>query len=108
MTENPGTRQQAKRARRAEPIDTHTAKNGTVSYWFQADVGTKPDGTRDRRKFTFRTKAEARRELRRITSEVAAGTYVKRSALTVDQACDEWLASRRGVRRVTVYATRTI
>ncbi|WP_078313162.1 MULTISPECIES: tyrosine-type recombinase/integrase [unclassified Mycobacterium] len=93
-----------KRTRRAEPISQHTAKNGTVSYWFQVDVGTKPDGGRDRRKFTFRTKAEARREFRRITSEVSSGTYNKPTAITVDEACDEWLAGRRGIRRVTIYS----
>ena len=53
--------EQASRTRRAEPITQHIAKNGTVSYWFQADVGTKPDGSRDRRRFTYRTKAEAPR-----------------------------------------------
>lgn len=96
--------QPAKRTRRAEPISTHVAKNGAVSYWFQVDVGVKPDGSRDRRKFTFRTKAEARREFRRITSEVAAGTYNKPTAVTVEEACDAWLAGRRGIRQVTLYS----
>lgn len=95
---------EAKRTRRAEPITKRTARNGAVSYEFRADVGSKPDGSRDRRRFTFTTKAEARREYRRITTEVAAGTYVKRSEITVDQACDEWLAGRRGIRRVTIYS----
>lgn len=93
----------ATRPRRSEPINTHTARNGAVSYWFQLDVGTKPNGSRDRRKFTFRTKAEARKALRRISAAVAAGTYSKPTGITVDQACDEWLASRRGIRRVTAY-----
>lgn len=93
-----------KRTRRAEPINTHTAKNGTVTYWFQLDLGTKPDGSRDRRKFTYRTKTEARKELRRITSEVAAGTYHRPTSTTVDEACEAWLAGRRGIRRVTLYS----
>lgn len=93
----------AKRTRRAEPINTHTAKNGTVTYWFQLDLGTKADGSRDRRKFTFRTKTEARKELRRISSEVAAGTYNRPTAVTVEQACEAWLAGRRGIRHVTKY-----
>lgn len=93
----------AKRTRRAEPINTHTAKNGTVTYWFQLDLGTKPDGSRDRRKFTYRTKTEARKELRRISSEVAAGTYNRPTAITVAEACEAWLAGRRGIRRVTIY-----
>ena len=98
--------EQASRTRRAEPITQHIAKNGTVSYWFQADVGTKPDGSRDRRRFTYRTKAEARREFRRITSEVAAGIYTRRTAITVDDACDQWLDGRRGIRRVTLEGYR--
>ena len=94
--------QQTKRTRRAEPITKRTAKNGSVTYEFRADVGSKPDGTRDRRRFTYRTLAEARREYRRITSEVATGTYTRKSAITVAVACDEWLAGRRGIRSVTL------
>lgn len=75
-----------------------------MSYEFRADLGAKPDGSRDRRRFTYRTLAEARKELRRITSEVAAGTYHRPTSVTVDEACDEWLSGRRGVRRVTLYS----
>ncbi|WP_343708210.1 site-specific integrase [Mycobacterium sp.] len=91
-----------KRIRRAEPITKRVAKNGAVSYEFRADVGSKPDGTRDRRRFTYRTLAEAKREYRRITTEVAAGTYARKSAITVAEACDEWLTGRRGIRAVTM------
>lgn len=104
MTTDPQPEQTtAKRTRRAEPINTHKAKNETLTYWFQIDLGTKPDGSRDRRKFTYRNKKEAHRELRRISSEVAAGTYTKPSTITVDEACEQWLAGRRGIRRVTIY-----
>ena len=103
MPQSEPEQSKAKRPRRAEPINTHTARNGAVTYWFQLDVGTKPDGSRDRRKFTYRTKREAQRELRRISSEVAKGTYHRPTAITVDEACDAWLAGRRGIRRVTVY-----
>lgn len=90
------------RKRRAEPISKRTAANGAVSYEFRVDVGAKPDGSRDRRRFTYRTLAEARREYRRITTEVAAGTYSKPTTMTVDEACDAWLAGRRGVRQITL------
>ena len=33
-----------------------------------------------------------------------AGTYHRPTAITVDEACDEWLAGRRGIRRVTIYS----
>lgn len=53
---------------------------------------------------TFRTKTEAaRKELRRISSEVAAGTYNRPTAVTVAEACDAWLTGRRGIRQVTKY-----
>ena len=35
-------------------------------------------------------------------AEVATGTYTRRSAITVAEACDEWLAGRRGIRTVTL------
>ncbi|MGV9479456.1 tyrosine-type recombinase/integrase [Gordonia aichiensis] len=94
------------RKRRAEPISKRVAANGAVSYEFRVDVGAKPDGSRDRRRFTYRTLAEARREYRRITTEVAAGTYSKPTAMTVDEACDAWLAGRRGVRQITLEGYR--
>ncbi|MGW0251058.1 site-specific integrase [Nocardia goodfellowii] len=95
------TEQDASKGRRAEPIDKRTAKNGTTTYHFMVDVGIKSDGSRDRQRFTYRTMTEARREYRRITSEVAAGTYIRPLDLTVDEACDEWIKGRRLRRGVT-------
>jgi site-specific recombinase XerC len=42
------------------------------------------------------------REYRRITTEVATGIYTRKTAITVAEACDEWLAGRRGIRSVTL------
>lgn len=95
-----------KRARRAEPITRHTAKNGAVSYRFQVDVGVRADGTRDRQRFAFPTLAEARREYRRITTEVAAGAFVKRDPTTVAEYLTRWLDSRRDVRPNTLAGYR--
>ncbi|MGO4615463.1 tyrosine-type recombinase/integrase [Nocardia sp. 2YAB30] len=89
-------------ARRAEPIDTRIAKNGSTTYTFQIDIGTKPDGTRIRQRFTYDTKTEARREYRRISAAVAAGTFVGRTDITLSQVCDEWLKSRRDIRENTL------
>lgn len=99
-TENPTT-EPAKRTRRAEPITKRTAKNGAISYEFRIDLGEKADGSRDRRRFTFRTVKEARTEYRRISAEVAAGTYARPTTITVDEACTAWLDGRRGIREVT-------
>ena len=94
-------RKSSRRSPRAEPITRRVAKNGIVSYEFRADVGFKPDGRRDRQRFSYSTHAEARKELRKLSSKVAAGTYAKRIELTVNEACDEWLSGRRGIRKVT-------
>ena len=103
VAEPDGSKPEApKRSRRAEPITKRISKAGTVSYEFRADVGTNPDGTRDRRRFTYRSLAEAKREYRQITTEVATGIYTRKSTLTVAEACDEWLAGRRGIRSVTL------
>lgn len=84
-----------KRTRRALPITKRIARNGKVSYTFQIDAGTKPDGSRDRRRYTYTTLAEARREYARITTEAAAGTLVRRDKVTVGAFLIEWLDSRR-------------
>ncbi|NDK92305.1 site-specific integrase [Gordonia desulfuricans] len=91
-----------KRTRRSEPITRRTAKNGTVSYEFRADVGVKPDGSRDRRRFTYRTLTEARKEYRRITTEVTSGSYVGRSRVTVAEHVEAWLAGKRDIRPNTL------
>jgi integrase len=102
--ETPSNASKSRSRRRAEPITKRVAKNGTVSYEFRAEVGLKPDGRRDRRRFSFGTFAEARKELRKISSQVAARTYAKETELTVNEACDEWLNGRRGIRKVTLYS----
>lgn len=94
------------KARRAEPINTHTAKNGKVTYWFQVDIGVRLDGKRDRPRFTYTNKTEARREYRRISTEVANGTYVGPAKTTVGEHIGKWLDGRRDVRRVTLEGYR--
>lgn len=100
------TDSQPQRTRRAEPITKHVARNGAVSYRFRVDIGTRPDGSRERQWFTYATLAEARKELRRITTEVAAGTFVRRDKTTVGVFLTEWLDARRDVRPVTLAGYR--
>ncbi|MBY8858592.1 site-specific integrase [Nocardia sp. CA2R105] len=90
------------KSRRAEPISPRVAKNGVTTYEFRIDVGIKSDGTRDRRRFSYDTKAEARREYRRISTEVAEGRYIAPTKTTVGAYIKAWLDGRRDVRRVTV------
>ncbi len=98
--------QPARRSRRAEPITKHVARNGAVTYRFRVDVGTRADGSRERQWFTYATAAEARRQYRRITTEVAVGTFVKRDKTTVGVFLAEWLDGRRDVRPVTLAGYR--
>ncbi len=97
---------ESRRSRRSEPINSHTAGNGAKSYWFRVDVGAKPDGARDRQRFTYSTLKEARREYRRITTEVAERRYVPRTTITVGEYLQNWLDGRRDVRRVTLEGYR--
>lgn len=94
------------KSRRAEPISPRVAKNGVTTYEFRIDVGIKPDGTRDRRRFSYPTKNEARREYRRISTEVAEGRYVAPVKITVGAYIKAWLDGRRDIRRVTVNGYR--
>lgn len=103
MTTDP---QPAKRTRRAEPVTKHVAKNGAVSYRFRVDLGINPDGSRLRQQFTYPTMAEARKEYRRISTEVAAGTFVKRDKTTVAEFLAEWLDARRDIRPGTLTGYR--
>ncbi len=96
----------SKRTRRAEPITKRSAKSGGVSYTFQVDIGTRPDGTRERQRFTYPTLAEARREYRRITTEVSAGTFVRRDSTTLAEYLQRWLDGRRDVRPNTLVGYR--
>ena len=91
---------------RAEPIDKRTAHNGAVTYTFQIDVGVNPDGTRDRQRFTHDTLPAARKQYRRLSTEVAEGKCIRHTPLTVSEAIDEWLASRRRNRRITLRGYR--
>lgn len=85
----------SKRTRRALPISKRIARNGKVSYTFQIEAGTKSDGSRDRRRYTYTTLAEARREYARIATEAAVGTLVRRDKVTLGAFLAEWLDSRR-------------
>ncbi len=90
-----GDPEMTKRTRRALPITKRIARNGKVSYAFQIDAGTKPNGSRDRRRYTYTTLAEAKREYARIVTEAAAGTLVRRDKVTLGAFLTEWLDSRR-------------
>ena len=68
-----------------------------VRYQLTVDVG-EVDGQRKRLRKRFATAKEARDALGEIRGDVAKGTYVHPTTLTVRQACEDWLAAKPRVR----------
>lgn len=75
-----------------------------VRYQLTVDIGTDPTtGRRKQYRKRFDNLDDAKDKLSELQNEVARGTHVHRSALTVEQACADWLAGRR-VRPTTLGA----
>jgi integrase len=71
-----------------------------VRYQLTVDSGM-VDGKRKQLRRRYRTEKEARAALAEIKGQVASGTYVQPSTLTVEQACADWLRSRHKIRPTT-------
>jgi integrase len=71
-----------------------------VRYQLTVDVGI-VDGKRKQLRKRYATERDARDALDEIRGEVAKGTYVHPSALTVEEACANWLTSRHGIKPKT-------
>lgn len=71
-----------------------------VRYQLTVDTGT-VDGKRKQLRRRYRTEKEARKSLAEIQGQVASGSYVQPSTLTVEQACTDWLRSRHKIRPTT-------
>jgi integrase len=68
-----------------------------VRYQLTVDVGT-VDGKRKQLRKRYETEGDARKALDEIRGNVAKGTYVHPSVLTVEEACANWLMSRHGIK----------
>jgi hypothetical protein len=90
-------------SRKSDPIKRVELRDGRVRYRFVVDAGTKPNGSRDQRTFTFDTLREARAERARIISERAQGVYVRPNRkLTVrEYFIDQWLPTKSGKKPTT-------
>lgn len=77
-------------------IELAARKGGrpVVRYQLTVDVG-EVDGKRKRMRKRYATEAEARNALDEIRGQVARRAYVHPSPVTVEQACADWLLSRR-------------
>lgn len=65
-----------------------------VRYQLTVDVG-EVDGRRKQLRKRYATEADARSALDAVRGQVAGRAYVHPSAVTVEQACADWLLSRR-------------
>jgi integrase len=81
--------------------DRKTGKS-VVRYELTADAAINPDtGKRQQVRRRYTTERLARDALAEIQNSAASGTFVSRSALTVEQACVAWLAGRHSIRPTT-------
>jgi hypothetical protein len=73
-----------------------------VRYEVTVDAAVSPEtGKRQQVRRRYATEQRARDALAEIQNGVAAGTFVSRSTLTVEQACADWLAGRHSIRPTT-------
>ena len=96
------TRQQLPpQIRKVEVFDRKTGKT-VVRYQLRVDGGVNPEtGQRQQVKRRFTTEREAREALGELTVAASTGTFVARKAVTVDDLCEDWLASLHHARATT-------
>jgi integrase len=83
------------------------SRKSVVRYQLTVDSGRDPEsGKRRQIRRRFTTEADARAELAAVQAGVTAGTYVHVSKLTVDQACEAWLASKHSLKPSTLRGHR--
>ncbi len=87
--------------KKVEITDRKTGKRA-VRYQVTVDAGINPvTGNRQQIRRRYASEQEARKALRDTQSSAAAGTFVSRSTLTVEQACANWLAGKHGIKPTT-------
>ena len=71
------------------------------------DVGHNPQtGKRQQVRRRYATEKQARDALAEISQQVSTDAFVPRKAVTVDELCDDWIASLHNARATTVNAYR--
>lgn len=74
--------------------------SGTLRYELRVDTGL-VNGKRKQIMRRFKTEREARNELATTLSAVIEGSYVHADKLTVEMACEDWLASKHSIKAST-------
>ena len=87
-------------------VDRTTGRRGT-RYQVTVDAGRDPEtGRRRQIRRRFATEKAAGAELAGVQGSITAGTYVHRSELTIDQACEAWLTSKHSLKPSTLRGHR--
>jgi integrase len=87
--------------------DRRTGKM-VIRYQLTVDTGVNPEtGRRRQIRRRFATEAAARAELASVQAGVLAGTHVHSNKLTVDQVCEDWLASKHSLKESTLAGHRS-
>ncbi len=78
-----------------------------VRYQLRVDGGVNPEtGQRQQVKRRFDTEKGARGALAEIGDQASKGMFVARKAVTVDELCEDWIASLHNARATTINAYR--
>jgi integrase len=90
--------------KKVEVLDRKTGKT-VVRYQLTVDAGIDPfSGQRRQVRRRYATEKLARDGLSEVTSAAATGSFVPRKAVTVEELCEDWLASLHHARATTVNA----
>jgi integrase len=102
------TRQQLPpQIKKVQVTDRRTRKT-VLRYELMVDAGCDPEsGKRRQIRRRYTTEALARAELASVQAGVTTGTYVHTNKLTVEAACEVWLASKHSLKESTLAGHRS-
>jgi integrase len=86
--------------KKVDVTDRKTGKR-VVRYQLTVDAGKSAIGGRRQVRRRYASEREARNALAKITGGALDGTFVARSALTIEQACRDWLAGMHDIEPTT-------
>src|SRR5271167_3932146 len=90
--------------RKLEVLDRKTGKTVT-RYQVTVDAGVNPQtGQRQQIRRRYGTEKQARDALAEIAGQASTGAFVPRKAVTVDELCEDWIASLHNARATTINA----
>src|ERR1700757_1289155 len=97
------TRQQLPPQIKKITVTERKTRKQVVRYQVTVDAGQNPEtGKRQQVRRRYATEKEARDALAEIAQQVSTDAFVPRKTVTVDELCDDWLASLHNVRRTTL------